>query len=215
VDANFSAAITSAAATLPNSLQTSQLLTGGMDPAAVHSQILAALNNGALLVDYNGHGAEQQWSFSDLFDTTDVAALTNGGRLPVYLLIDCLNGLFQDVYAQSLASSLLLAPNGGAVAVWASSGFTQQPPQASMDLAFLHELAAHPNEPIGRMILHAKAGTADSDVRRTWILFGDPAMKFHFTASSPGSVSQLGSNHPLRPSPPGPCSRGVTCVKEK
>ena len=34
-----------------------------LDPATARSQILSALNNGALLVDYNGHGAEQQWSF--------------------------------------------------------------------------------------------------------------------------------------------------------
>jgi hypothetical protein len=214
VDANFSAAITSAAATLPHSLQTSQLLTDGMDPTTAHSQILAALNNGALLVDYNGHGAEQQWSFSNLFDNSDAAALTNGDRLPVYLLIDCLNGLFQDVYAQSLAESLLLSPHGGAVAVWASSGITPQPPQASMDLAFLHELAAHPSESIGRMILNAKTGTTDSDVRRTWILFGDPAMKFHFTAAPSTSISDQGPNRPPIPFFPRTCPRGAVCAPE-
>ena len=149
----------------------------------VKPQIIAALNNGALLVNYSGHGAEQQWSFSDLLDTNDAAALTNGGRLPVYLLMDCLNGFFQDVYAESLATSLLLAPNGGAVAVWASSGFTNQPPQASMDKALLQELAANPGAPLGKLILEAKSGVTDNDVRRTWILFGDPAMKLQFTPS--------------------------------
>src|SRR5208282_4395163 len=56
VDANFTAAVTSAAATLPASLLTSQILADGLDPATARSQILAALNNGTLLVDYNGHG---------------------------------------------------------------------------------------------------------------------------------------------------------------
>jgi uncharacterized repeat protein (TIGR01451 family) len=213
VDANFTAAATSAAGTLPASLLTSQILADGLDPATARSQILAALNNGALLVDYNGHGAEQQWSFSDLFDDTDAAALTNGGRLPVYLLMDCLNGLFQDVYAQSLAESLILAPNGGAVAVWASSGFTDQPPQASMNLAFLHQLAAHPGDLLGRLVLNAKAGTTDSDVRRTWILFGDPAMKFHFTASS-ASVSHSAPGSTVSKEFPLACSREAACVRE-
>ena len=214
IDANFTAAATSAAATLPSSLQTTQILTDGVDPATAHSQIVAALNNGALLVDYNGHGAEQQWSFSDIFDSTDAATLSNGGRLPVYLLIDCLNGLFQDVYAQALAKSILLAPNGGAVAVWASSGFTNEPPQASMNLAFLHQMAAHPGQPLGRLVLSAKAGTTDSDVRRTWILFGDPAMKFHFAASSSASVSDPapGSNVPKLS--PYACQRGIACERE-
>ncbi len=214
VDANFTSAVTSAAATLPASLHASQLLADGLDPATARSQILAALNNGALLVNYNGHGAEQQWSFSDLFDNTDAAALTNGGRLPVYLLIDCLNGLFQDVYAQSLAESLLLAPNGGAIAVWASSGFTDQPPQSSMNLAFLHQLAAHPGQPLGRLILNAKAGTTDTDVRRTWILFGDPALKFHF-AASPAAAGSGSTPRPMVPRDSSPaCLRGSACARE-
>jgi hypothetical protein len=184
VDANFTSAVTAAAIALPSSLKSTQLLADGLDPATVHSQILNSLNAGALLVNYNGHGAEQQWSFSNFFDNNDAAALNNGGRLPVYLLMDCLNGLFQDVYEQSLAESLILAPNGGAVAVWASSGFTDQTPQVSMNLGFLHELALHPNEPIGRIILSAKSNTTDKDVRRTWNLLGDPSTKLHFSTSA-------------------------------
>ena len=211
VDANFTSAVTSASATLPKSVQASQILADGVDPASARSQILAALNSGALLVDYNGHGAEQQWSFSDLFDSADASALTNGNQLPVYVLIDCLNGLFQDVYAESLAESLILAPNGGAVAVWASSGFTDQAPQVSMNLAFLHGLAAHPNQSIGRLVLNAKAGTTDNDVRRTWILFGDPAMKFHFaTPSSPMTSGSEAAPRDFHHD----CSLRATCAKE-
>jgi hypothetical protein len=102
----------------------------------------------------------------------------------VYLLMDCLNGFFHDVYATSLSTSLLLAPNGGAVAVWASSGFTDADPQATMDQALLSTLAANPSMPIGKAILGAKAGIIDPDVRRTWILFGDPAMRLPFPTVS-------------------------------
>jgi hypothetical protein len=133
-----------------------------------------------LLVNYTGHGAEQQWSFSDLLDNTSAATLSNGGRLPVFLLMDCLNGFFHDVYAESLSTALLLAPNGGAVAVWASSGFTTAPPQAAMDQALLRTLAANPSQPLGRSILTSKLKITDPDVRRTWILFGDPAMRVAF-----------------------------------
>jgi uncharacterized repeat protein (TIGR01451 family) len=215
VDSNFTAAVTSAAGALPSFLETSQILADGADSSSVHSQIVTALNNGALLVDYNGHGAEQQWSFVNLFDSNDAVALTNGGRLPVYLLMDCLNGFFQDVYAESLAKALILAPNGGAVAVWASSGFTDEPPQASMDLAFLQQLATNPGDPLGLLILNAKNLTTDNDVRRTWILFGDPSMKFHFSSSS--SVAE--HSKPASTASPvaiaGDCPRRISCSKEK
>ena len=215
IDSNFTSAVTSAAATLPSSLQSSQILANGMDPATARAQILAALNKGALLVNYNGHGAEQQWSFAELFNTDDATALTNGSRLPVYVIIDCLNGLFQDVYAESLAESLILAPNGGAVAVWASSGFTEQPPQVSMNLSLLHQLAASPNDPLGALILRAKNGTTDNDVRRTWILFGDPAMKFHFaphgsSTSGPGQIRRFEPPRKLSAN----CPRETACPKE-
>jgi uncharacterized repeat protein (TIGR01451 family) len=190
IDANFSAAATTAATTVPSSLQVSKIFADGQDSATARSQILAALNSGSLLVNYHGHGSEQQWSFSDLFDTNDSAALSNGNRLPVYILMDCLNGFFQDVYAESLGVSLLMAPNGGAVSVWTSSGFTDEAPQASMNLAFFREFSSHPSEPIGKIALIAKKGTTNQDVRRTWNLLGDPAMKFQFPAASvPPSVS--------------------------
>jgi len=216
VDSNFTAAATSAAATLPATLQVSEIFADSLDTATARSQILAALNNGALLVDYNGHGAEQQWSFADLFDTTDAAALSNGGRLPVYLLMDCLNGFFQDVYAESLAESLLLAPNGGAVAVWASSGFTQQSPQSTLNQAFLHFFADNPNQSLGRLVLQAKAGTTDNDVRRTWILFGDPAMKLQFVpAAIPAQTTAPKSQPVTIPVSNRPCLPVAVCSKEK
>jgi uncharacterized repeat protein (TIGR01451 family) len=214
VDSNFSAAAVSAAGTMPSSLEASTLLTDGLDAATAHDQIIAALNAGALLVNYDGHGAEQQWSFADLLSTDDAAALTNGGRLPVYLLMDCLNGFFQDVYAQSLAESLILAPAGGGVAVWASSGFTSQPPQASMNLALLHQFAAHPTEPLGSLILQAKAGTTDNDVRRTWILFGDPAMRIHFPTSSPAATHNSAVRTILRRDLNGPSPRDANRKRE-
>ncbi|MGH9715328.1 MAG: C25 family cysteine peptidase [Candidatus Acidiferrales bacterium] len=184
IDTDFTSEANAAAAVLPPSLQVTKILADGQDPSVVKQNILGALNSGALLVNYTGHGAEEQWSFSDLFDDSTAATLTNGDRLPMFLLMDCLNGFFHDVYATSLSTSLMLAPNGGAVAVWASSGFTDAPPQATMDQAFLSAWAANPQLPIGSAILAAKSGITDQDVRRTWILFGDPEMRLQLPAST-------------------------------
>ena len=176
VGADFTTATKFAATNLPASLQPVELFADGLDPSVVQQQIVTALNSGPLLVNYSGHGSVEQWSFSDLLDDSTVSTLTNGSQLSVYLLMDCLNGFFHDVYSTSLAESLLLAPNGGAAAVWASSGFTNQPPQASMNQALLQILKVNPSLPLGSAILKAKSGVTDSDVRRTWIFFGDPAM---------------------------------------
>jgi hypothetical protein len=185
---DFTAEANTAAFTLPASLTTTKILADGLDPATASQEIIAGINAGALLVNYTGHGSEQQWSFADLLDNTSATALTNGNRLPVFLIMDCLNGFFQDVYEESLSSALLFAPNGGAVGVWASSGFTTAPPQASMNQALLSALASNPSQSIGAAIITGKAGILDPDVRRTWNFFGDPAMTIafpHTTATGP------------------------------
>ncbi len=184
IGADFTTAANVAGADMPASLTVTKILADGQDPTAIKQQILGALNNGSLLVNYLGHGSEEQWSFADFFDDSTAASLSNGDRLPVYLLMDCLNGFFQDVYDTTLSTSLMVAPNGGAVAVWASSGFTNAPPQATMDQALLGGWRANPALPIGKAILNAKLGIVDADVRRTWILFGDPAMKLQFSTPS-------------------------------
>ena len=73
---------------------------------------------------------------------------------------------------------------GGGVAVWASSGFTNAQPQVFLNQALLTALAQNPSSSLGAAILAAKSGITDADVRRTWILFGDPAMQLQFAGPS-------------------------------
>jgi hypothetical protein len=97
--------------------------------------------------------------------------------------MNCLNGFFQDVYSESLAESLLLAKNGGAVAVWASSGLNQADPQAQMDRVMVKSLFTQPSPALGDAINQAKLGIADTDVRKTYILFGDPLLRIKWPAT--------------------------------
>lgn len=197
IGADFTTATKFAATDLPSPLQATEILADGLDPNVVSQQVLAGLNSGPLLVNYSGHGSVEQWSFADFLDNSTAANLTNGDQLSVYLLMDCLNGFFHDVYSTSLAETLLLAPNGGAVAVWASSGFTNQAPQASMNQALLQLLKTNPSMPIAAAIVQAKTGVTDNDVRRTWIFFGDPAMTLQLSPTP-----SAGGHPPARGNPP-------------
>jgi hypothetical protein len=94
---------------------------------------------------------------------------------PVFLSMTCLNGYFQDIYTAPLGKALLSAPGGGAVAVWASSGLSEAGPQSTMNQAMVRALYGDPAMTIGQAAAAAKAATPDLDVRRTWILLGDPS----------------------------------------
>ncbi|MFZ0956631.1 MAG: C25 family cysteine peptidase [Candidatus Sulfotelmatobacter sp.] len=169
---------------MPSTLQVTDVFTSTVGAVAAREQIVSAINSGQLLVNYLGHGSEEQWSGSDIFDTNTVATLTNGSQLPVFFIMDCLNGFFQDVYAQPLAVTLILAPNGGGVAVLASSGLNQAPPQAKLDALVVKSVLSSSQPTLGDAVLAAKSQISDAVVRKTYILFGDPAMQVKAPAAN-------------------------------
>ena len=148
------------------------------DDYQVHTALLQGLNSGELLVNYIGHGNEEGWR-GDIFTLADAGALTNRLRLPFVVSMTCLNGFFQDVYSDSLAEALLKARQGGAVAVWASSGLTDPDKQATMNKELVRLLFNGGELTLGEAVKRAKAAVSDQDVRKTWILFGDPTTRLN------------------------------------
>jgi len=174
---NFEAADDQLGGVLPSTM-TIQKVYRRLQPseADARSNIIASLNAGQSVTVYSGHGNINIWGGS-IFSANDAAALTNGNRLSFVVVMDCLNGFFADPSLQSLAESLLKAPNGGAVASFASSGLTIPDGQHDMGLRMFQLLYGGSSMAIGDASRQAKTATNDIDVRRTWILFGDPTLK--------------------------------------
>jgi uncharacterized repeat protein (TIGR01451 family) len=139
--------------------------------------LFSALTGNPSIVNYIGHGSIQGWSNSAALMSEDVVTFAGSGSTPFYVMMTCLNALFADVYGNSLAEALLLVPDGGAIAVWASTGMTDPPPQNAVNRELYRVLAANPSITIGELVARAKAGTLDRDVRTTWMLLGDPTLK--------------------------------------
>lgn len=162
---------------LPGAFTAREISLSAAGPIEARSQLLEALSSGQLLVNYFGHGSVEVWAREEILTSEDVLSLENGPRLPVVAAMNCLNGFFHDLYTESLAEVLLKAPGGGAAAVWASSGLTAPHDQAALNEAFLRHLLGEEGLSLGEAAQKAKVEVGDRDVRRTWILFGDPAMR--------------------------------------
>jgi len=108
---------------------------------------------------------------------TGLQNITIVAALPFVVVMDCLNGFFADPSLLSLSEAFLQAPNGGAVASFASSGLTIPDGQHEMGLRMFQLLYSGASIPIGDASRQAKTATSDRDVRRTWILLGDPTLK--------------------------------------
>src|SRR5262249_26776700 len=160
-------------ALIPANLSTSEFVRGTVDDATLKAQLLASLNSGPTLVNYMGHGSVNLWRGSVLTND-DALVLTNGNKTPVFVLMTCLNGYFDDPAIDSLGEALMRAPNGGAIAVWASSSMCDAADQGVLNREFYRQLFGGQQLTVGQAAQRAKAAVHDLDVRRTWVLLGDP-----------------------------------------
>ncbi len=162
---------------LPTGMQAQKIFRSQTSDPAARTQIINVVNEGVSVVNYAGHGSNQAIQ-GNLLRHTDAAVLS-GARPSVFLLMTCLSGYFQSPEIRSLAEALLLDAQGGAVAVWSSSGLTQPDGQAAVNLELFRQLFSASAKPttLGEAILKAKLLTSNMDTRQTWILFGDPTLR--------------------------------------
>jgi hypothetical protein len=143
----------------------------------VRGRIVQAINQGPLVVNYLGHGSVGVWTGDGLLRTQDAGALANQGRLSLFVMAACLNGYYVDPLQASLGEAVLLNPLAGAVAVISSSALTSPFAQMALNRQLYRSLFAEQAQTLGEALNSAIAATIDPDVRRSYVLFGDPTMK--------------------------------------
>lgn len=148
----------------------------GREMPNANTQIMNSINGGPFIVNYSGHGNLGVWATTGFFSNIHASQLTNN-NLSFFTLLTCLNGYFINP-TDSLSEFLLKNPNGGGVAIWASTGLTTPDVQETMATRFYNRLAAGNIPRIGDLIKDAKTSiNSGRDVRLSWALLGDPTMR--------------------------------------
>jgi hypothetical protein len=173
---DFAALCARVQAELPNTIPAAAVNRGDVDAKAT---LIAQMNLGKYIINYSGHGSTIAWTSGNFFKVGDVPTLTNQNDLSIYTMLTCLNGYFINGTTDSLSETLFKATNGGAVATWASSGSTTPDIQEILARRFYSQLGNNPAmDRIGDLVKDAKTAiVAGRDVRLSWTLLGDPAMK--------------------------------------
>ena len=160
---------------IPGNLRITRVNRGRMEPEKAKNCLLEAIYRKQFLVNYVGHGSVDLWR-GELLRNEEAVGLRNE-HLPLFVMMTCLNGYFDDPALDSLGEALLKAEGGG-IAVWASSGMTLPHEQALVNQELFRLLFDGSSSlTIGEAVMRAKAKSSSADVRRTWILLGDPSMK--------------------------------------
>ena len=108
---NFEQASEQLRTLVPLGTNMQEIFRSRLDDATEKKQLIGLINAGKSIVNYTGHGSTNVWR--SLFTTTDISALENGPRLPLFITMTCLNGFIQDPVTESLAKGLIKAERGG------------------------------------------------------------------------------------------------------
>jgi hypothetical protein len=84
-------------------------------------EILGALNDGAVWVNFIGHAGSRTWDL--MFNNADVKELRNGPRYPFISSMTCHTGRFAEPDQESFGENFLLAEDVGAIGFWGTAGW--------------------------------------------------------------------------------------------
>ena len=180
VAGNFTADSDSLAALLPPEYAASRVDLATTSGPAGRQAILQAVNDGVVAFNYIGHGGPDRLAQEDLFTTADVAALDNSDRLPVFLAMTCSAGNFAFPGYPSLGEAMLLRKGGGAFAVWAPSGLSENPSAVRLDQSFFRGAFVDGEKVLGDLVVRS-LGELDTPgtayMRYMYNLIGEPVSR--------------------------------------
>lgn len=160
--------------------------------AEMQTRLLKKFNFGNQFISYTGHSSTQYWGDENYFNISSVPSLTNGNRTPIMLPMTCLEGWYHfNGTTTGLSEALLKRNGGGAVASYGPTGLQVQAGHNYMLDAFYDAIFVNDVQTIGQAIMEAKLNLDSGpetyqDLQDTYMLQGDPAMKFNI----PESVTQ-------------------------
>jgi hypothetical protein len=143
--------------------------------------IANALDGGASLMSYVGHGSIAVWASENVWNNLDVSTLKPQPLQPILLTLDCLNGFFHFPPLNSLTEQMVKAEGKGALAAISPSGLSLDQPAHLFHQALVTQLVSSENDRLGDAFLAAQADYTDTgafpELLAIYHLFGDPAMK--------------------------------------
>jgi len=142
-----------------------------------NADLINWINDGAVVVNFIGHGNYHLWAHEHLFDSnSDIAQLSNGRMLPLVNSFSCAVSEFFVPGFECLSERMQREPDRGSIACIAATGPTTPSPNASLNYNLFNFLfISRPKPYLGEALLAAKLLGTYSSNDAQYLLFGDPA----------------------------------------
>ncbi len=149
--------------------------------ANTRSEVLGALDQGASILSYVGHGGPAVWASENVLNSWDPPKLLAQSEQPLMLTFNCLNGYFVAPNYDSLAEAFMKAEGRGTIAAFSPSGLSLDGPAHRFHRALMTEIVSGEHERLGDAVLAAQASYADTglmpELLAIYHLFADPGLR--------------------------------------
>ena len=155
---------------------------GPRSPSAQYS-INNRIDQGALLVNYTGHGSPLGWTKERILEVDQINSWNNINKLPLFMTATCKFSYFDDPENISAGEQVLLNSNGGAIGLLSTTRLVYSPPNYNLNSKFIRTLFNKDNGQylrLGDIVKKTKVLSGSSTNNRNFILLGDPALRLAY-----------------------------------
>ncbi|MER2601747.1 MAG: C25 family cysteine peptidase, partial [Candidatus Competibacter phosphatis] len=169
---------------LPSGIAVTRIYLDQQVIGAARSLLFEGMNRGTGWVNYLGHGGMDRFGAAGLLTWHDMGALSSTGPLPVISALTCTANRFEVPGYAPLGARLVLDADGGAIAVWASTGLSLNEPAVRLNRSLFAAVFQQQTPTLGEAVQQTlRDNTRRQDVPaymlRIYSLLGDSALQLH------------------------------------
>lgn len=138
-----------------------------------------AIQRGALVINYLGHGGPYGWASERVLTNDHVQSWTNSDQLPLFITATCTFGTYDQPALESTGELLINKGTGGAIALFTTSRPVYSSQNRKLTASTFESLFEKDKKgviPIGKVLTKAKNANSGHNARK-YTLLGDPTMR--------------------------------------
>ena len=159
-----------------------QSTPGGQRYPDVEEALNRQVEQGALILNYTGHGGETGWAHESILDISDINAWSNFERMPLFITATCEFSRFDDPKRVSGGEYVLLNPNGGGIALFTTVRTVYSGDNFNLNTKLYQNIFEQDKNGHLRMgeVFRRIKNIVNTPNTRNFTLLGDPALLLNF-----------------------------------
>jgi hypothetical protein len=173
----------------------------GTDNAQCRNDIIAAINSGAVILNYVGHGNFTTLSNDNILNVSDISSLSNADLYPWLIASNCLTGGFHHATVTAIGEEFVNVPNKGTVATFAPSGLSYTfIGQTVENLIYDDIYGSHKERDVAVIISHVRDDLHSRESifdLQSYTYLGDPVLDLAIPRPEPPTNQDATAGHEL------------------